>query len=98
MKWDKVKNIKKLIERASNFNSKIDIYTEELKKDGYSILECINKSSLLVKYGDDEILLLNYGEFYIEPTTLYYIEEDKHDKIMDLSLILIKNLKEIIPE
>nr|DAY36134.1 MAG TPA: hypothetical protein [Caudoviricetes sp.] len=33
MEQDKVKNIGDLIERASNFNSKIDIYKEELKKN-----------------------------------------------------------------
>lgn len=96
MEQDKVKNIGDLIEKASNFNSKIDIYKEELKKNGYSILECVDKSSLLIKQDNTEILLLNYGQFYIEPTIIYYLEEEKHDKLMDLSLILIKNLKDLI--
>ena len=98
MEQDKVKNIGDLIKRASNFNHKIDIYKEELKKNGYSILESIDKSSLLIKYDKAEILLLNYSQFYIEPTMIYYLEEEKHDKFMDLSLILLKNLKDIIPE
>lgn len=98
MEQDKVKNIGDLIKRASNFNHKIDIYKEELKKNGYSILESIDKSSLLIKYDKAEILLLNYSQFYIEPTMIYYLEEEKHDKLMDLSLILLKNLKDIIPE
>ena len=98
MEQDKVKNIGDLIKRASNFNHKIDIYKEELKKNGYSILECIDKSSLLIKYDKAEILLLNYSQFYIEPTMIYYLEEEKHDKLMDLSLILLKNLKDIIAE
>lgn len=96
MEQDKVKNIGDLIEKASNFNSKIDIYKKELKKNGYSILECVDKSSLLIKQDNAEILLLNYGQFYIEPTIIYYLEEEKHDKLMDLSLILIKNLKDLI--
>ena len=98
MEQDKVKNIGDLIKRASNFNHKIDIYKEELKTNGYSILESIDKSSLLIKYDKAEILLLNYSQFYIEPTMIYYLEEEKHDKLMDLSLILLKNLKDIIPE
>lgn len=96
MEQDKVKNIGDLIEKASNFNSKIDIYKEELKKNGYSILECVDKSSLLIKQDNAEILLLNYGQFYVEPTIIYYLEENQHNKVMDLSLILIKNLKELI--
>jgi hypothetical protein len=96
MEQDKVKNIGDLIERATNFNSKIDIYKEELKKNGYSILECMDKSSLLIKHENAEILLLNYGQFYIEPTIVYYLEEEQHNKVMDLSLILIKNLKDLI--